>query len=58
MFGKGLELSPLDAGLDYVLCLLYLQSNQIDKAKQYGLVLKKYYSRNPDYDKIVQQLGF
>lgn len=58
MLGKGLELSPLDADLNYTLCVLYVQSNQIDKAKRYAGVLKKYYSgNNPAYDKIVQQLG-
>ena len=57
MFAKGLGLSPLDADLNYALCLLYVQSNQINKAKQYALVLKKYYFGNPDYDRIIQQLG-
>ncbi|MDE3184471.1 MAG: tetratricopeptide repeat protein [Bacteroidota bacterium] len=57
MFDKGLELSPLDADINYALCILYFNSNQIDKAKEYGLVLKKYYSANPDYRGIIQQLG-
>ncbi|MEK7199955.1 MAG: hypothetical protein AAB212_08565 [Bacteroidota bacterium] len=52
-----MELSPLDADLNYTLCVLYVQLNQIDKAKRYAGVLKKYYSGNPAYDEIVQQLG-
>ena len=57
MLEKGLALSPLDADLNYALCGLYIQLNQIDKAKKCAGVLKKYYSGNPDYDNIVQQLG-
>ena len=57
IFGKGLELSPLDADINYALCLLYLNSNQIEKAKQYALILKQYYSDNLDYDRIIKQLG-
>ncbi len=57
MLEKGLNLSPLDADLNYALCGLYLQLNQIDKAKQCAGILKKYYSGNTDYDNIVQQLG-
>ena len=57
MFDKGLQISPLDADLNYALCILYINSNQIEKAKEYGLVLKKYYSSNPDYQRVIQQLG-
>ena len=57
MFVKGLEFSPLDADINYALCILYMQSNQINKARPYALVLKKYYSGNPDYDKVIQELG-
>ncbi|KAA9036081.1 hypothetical protein FW778_19495 [Ginsengibacter hankyongi] len=57
MFVKGLEFSPLDADINYALCILYMQSNQINKATPYALVLKKYYSGNPDYDKVIQELG-
>lgn len=56
-FGKGLKLSPLDGDLNYALCFLYVQSNQLNKAKQYALVLKKYYSGNREYEEIVQRLG-
>lgn len=57
MLEKGLTLSPLDADLNYALCGLYIQLNQIDKAKQCAGVLKKYYSGNTKYDRIIQQLG-
>ena len=57
MFDKGLKLSPLDGDLNYALCLLYLQSNDLNKARQYALVLKKYYSGNADYEKVIQELG-
>jgi tetratricopeptide (TPR) repeat protein len=58
MFNKGLELSPFDGDINYALCVFYIQSNQIDKAKQYALILKEYNSGNPEYEKIIQQLGF
>ncbi len=44
MLEKGLELSSLDADLNYVLCGLHLRLNQIDKTKQCAGILKKYYS--------------
>ena len=58
MFGEGLDLSPLDGDLNYALCVLYIQLNQVEKAKKYALILKQHYQGNPDYDNILQQLGF
>ena len=57
MFRKGLELSPLNGDLNYALDFLYLQSGQIEKAKFYAPVLKKYYADNPDYQKLFIQMG-
>ena len=57
IFQKRLELSPFDGEINYALCLLYLQSGQIEKAKLYASVLKKYYPDNPDYQKLFQQVG-
>ena len=57
MFDKGLKLSPLDGDINYALCVLYLNANQLEKAKEYGLVLKKYYPGNPEYQGVFQQLG-
>ena len=57
MYKKGLALSPLDGDLNYAICVLYLQSNDLNEAKRYALVLKHYYSGNPDYDRVIHQLG-
>lgn len=56
MYKKGLALSPLDGDLNYALCVLYLQLNELNEARRYALVLKQYYSGNPDYDRVIQQL--
>jgi predicted CXXCH cytochrome family protein len=57
MFGKGLELSPRDGDINYALCVLYIQNNQIGNAKLYGQVLKQYYPNNSEYNKVIQMFG-
>lgn len=54
---KAVQLSPADADLNYALCWLYVQMNQIDKAKQVAIVLKQLNTGNPEYEKLIQQLG-
>lgn len=54
---KAVELSPDDADLNYALCWLYLQTNQIAKAKSVGIKLKQLKNNNPEYEKLIQQLG-
>lgn len=57
MFEKGLALSPNDGDLNYALCVLFIQNNQLNNARKYGQVLKQYYAGNPDYAKVLQLLG-
>ncbi len=57
MFNKGLALSPADGDLNYALCVLYVQLNDIDEAKKYALTLKQYYPDNTDYNNVIRQLG-
>jgi tetratricopeptide (TPR) repeat protein len=54
---KAVQLSPSDADLNYALCWLYVQSNQIEKAKQVAIVLKRLNANNPEYENLILQLG-
>ncbi len=54
---KAVVLSPGDAELNYALCWLYVQSKQTEKAKQAAVKLKQLNTNNPEYEKLIQQLG-
>ena len=57
VFKKGLALNPEDADINYAICLLYLNANQVAEAKKYGEVLKKYYGTTPQYRSLFHALG-
>lgn len=54
---KAVQLSPNDASLNYALCWLYVQTKQIDKAKQVAKKLKQLNTGNPQYEQLIEQLG-
>lgn len=54
---QGIAISPLDEELNYALAVFYLQNGKKDKARTPALVLKNYYSSNPQYQGIFQSLG-
>lgn len=54
---KGIAISPADAGLYYALTFVYLQSNDIAKAKQAGIRLKQLDPANPQYLQLFKNLG-
>ncbi|MDE3212250.1 MAG: hypothetical protein KGM98_03380 [Bacteroidota bacterium] len=56
MFKTGLQLFPLYWDLNYALTLYYLQSQKKEQERKYGLVLRQYYSDNPDYQQVLRQL--
>ena len=57
IFRKGLAQSPGDEDLNYALCVLYVQHNQPDKAKEYGAVLRQYHSGDEKYQELFRILG-
>jgi tetratricopeptide (TPR) repeat protein len=56
IYKKGLQISPLDASLNYALALLLVQSGKSGQAKEPASVLKKYYPDAKDYQQLFQYL--
>ena len=56
-FLKGLAISPDDSGLTYALALLYVQTNQKEKARQQVSILKRIDPDNPEYQQLFQNFG-
>jgi len=54
---KGIAIIPADAGLYYALTFVYLQSNDMVKAKQAGTRLKQLDPANPQYLQLFKNLG-
>ena len=54
---KGITLNPLSPEMYYALCFVYIQSNDILKAKQAGMKLKQLDSNNPGYQQLFKNLG-
>jgi predicted CXXCH cytochrome family protein len=54
---KGIVINPADPGLYYVLTLVYIQINNITKARQTGLKLKQLDPGNRDYAQLFKNLG-
>ena len=54
---KGIAINPADPELYYVLTLVYIQTNDIAKARQMGIKLKQLDPGNPDYVQLFKNLG-
>ena len=54
---KGIVIDPSSAELYYALTFVYLQSNDVTKARQTGIKLKQLDPNNPDYLDLYKNLG-
>ena len=54
---KGIAINAADPILYYAITFVYIQSNDIAKAKQSGLKLKQLDPNNPEYAQLFQKLG-
>jgi Flp pilus assembly protein TadD len=54
---KGLVINPGDPEIHYILTLVYIQINDIAKARQTGIQLKRLAPGNPDYQQLFKNLG-
>ena len=54
---KGLIINPADPEMYYALILVYIQMNDISKARQTGIKLKQLAPGNPDYQQLFKNLG-
>ncbi len=54
---KGLLINPADPEMLYILTLVYIQINDILKARQTGIQLKQLAPGNPDYQQLFKNLG-
>jgi Flp pilus assembly protein TadD len=54
---KGIAIDPSVPELYYALTFVYIQSNDLAKARQTGLKLKQLDPGNPDYQQLFKKLG-
>jgi tetratricopeptide (TPR) repeat protein len=54
---RGSKLAPQASNINYALAYLYLQKNQPETAKKYGLILQQTDPANPQYSELFRQLG-
>ena len=53
----GLEIDKTSSSINYALAYVYLQNKQIQKAREYGAILKRLDPNNPDYQQLFSVLG-
>ena len=54
---KGIAIDPSSPDMYYALCFVYLQSNDIIKAKQVVIKLKQLDPNNPEYQQLFKDFG-
>jgi Flp pilus assembly protein TadD len=54
---KGIAIDPLSPELYYALAFVYIQTNDLSKAKQTGIKLKQLDPNNPDYQQFFKNFG-
>jgi len=54
---QGLKIDPNDADLNYALAVLYLQSNQREKAMEPVMLLKRNYPNQPEYQELFRMFS-
>jgi tetratricopeptide (TPR) repeat protein len=53
----GLKIDKTSSIINYALAYVYLQNKKIQKAREYGIILKKLDPANPDYQQLFSVLG-
>ena len=54
---KGLSIDPSSPDLYYALAIVYIQTNELSKARQTGIKLKQLDPGNPDYQQLFTNFG-
>ena len=54
---NGLKIDKASSSINYALAYVYLQNKQVQKAREYAIILKRLDPDNPDYQQLFSALG-